>query len=84
MNYKTKQVLQVILIPQYAILASKDMSKLTFVSPSLPQIDLQPKNVIPTLVLCQNHMLNITHAIFTYKRILNWENMQVNTYYIID
>ncbi len=67
MNCKTKQVFQVILIPQYEILASKDMSKLTFVSPSLPQMDLQPQNVIPTLVLCQNHMLNITHAIFTYK-----------------
>jgi hypothetical protein len=36
MNWKTKQVLQAILIAQYAILASKDMSKLAFVSPSLP------------------------------------------------
>jgi hypothetical protein len=36
MNRKTKQVLQAILIAQYAILASKDMSKLAFVSPSLP------------------------------------------------
>jgi hypothetical protein len=53
MNWKTKQVLQAILIAQIAILASKDMSKWAFVSPSLPYMDLRPQNVIPTLILCQ-------------------------------
>jgi hypothetical protein len=46
-------------------------------------VNLWPQNVIFTLVLCQNHMSNMTHAIFIYKQILNWENMSVYKYYII-
>jgi hypothetical protein len=48
------------------------MLKLTFVGPSFTLNGPLTLNVIPLLKLCQNNMLDITHAIFAYKQIMNW------------
>jgi hypothetical protein len=76
-NYELKNQASIASCINYPICNTyfKGHAKTNNCSSKQSPMDPQTKNAIPTLVLWQNHMSNMTHVIFTYKIILNWENM---------